>query len=256
MIKTLYKKILPERLRIQIRRKINQWKSQKYRGEERYCNCCGRSFKRFLPKADREDAECPYCGSLERTRLLIHYLEKETKIYTQKGIKVLHFGPEYLLDQKLAQIPGIHYIDADYHPAYARHVIDITDIPYPDDHFDLIICSHVLGYVVDEQKAMEELYRVLSPNGEAIILTYMDMQADDTKDEEWINTDELRRIHYGEAENLRLHGRNFGDILRKKGFEVKEIDYRMYFSAGDRRKESLGLGNRELIFLCKKLPNR
>ena len=39
--------------------------------------------------------------------------------------------------------------------------MDITDIQYPDNTFDVIYCSHVLEHVQDDRKAMAEFYRVL-----------------------------------------------------------------------------------------------
>ncbi|WP_416181183.1 class I SAM-dependent methyltransferase [Chloroflexus sp.] len=34
--------------------------------------------------------------------------------------------------------------------------MDITNIPYPDESFDAILCSHVLEHVPDDRKAMRE----------------------------------------------------------------------------------------------------
>ncbi len=43
--------------------------------------------------------------------------------------------------------------------------IDVTRITYDSNTFDVILCSHVLEHVPDDDKAMRELYRVLKPNG-------------------------------------------------------------------------------------------
>ena len=43
--------------------------------------------------------------------------------------------------------------------------IDVTRITYDSNTFDVIVCSHVLEHVPDDDKAMRELYRVLKPNG-------------------------------------------------------------------------------------------
>jgi len=73
----------------------------------------------------------------------------------------------------LKNIKNIVYIDADINKALARNVIDITNIPYPENYFDYIICSHVLGHVPNEQLAIEELHRVLKHDGKALILTLL-----------------------------------------------------------------------------------
>lgn len=43
--------------------------------------------------------------------------------------------------------------------------IDIQNIPYEDNSFDIIIANRMLYHVPDIDKAIEEVYRVLKPNG-------------------------------------------------------------------------------------------
>jgi SAM-dependent methyltransferase len=49
---------------------------------------------------------------------------------------------------------------------------DITRLPFRDDAFDAVLCAHVLYHVpADEQSGvMEELYRVLAPKGNGIVV--------------------------------------------------------------------------------------
>ena len=47
--------------------------------------------------------------------------------------------------------------------------LDITDMDFEDNFFNVIICSHVLEHIKDDQKAMSELFRVLRPKGFAIL---------------------------------------------------------------------------------------
>jgi len=225
-------------------------KASRYAGDRFECNCCQRSFRELLPKASRQNAECPYCGSLERTRLLLYYLQNETSVMQQK-LKVLHFAPEPALYKTLSH-QNPNYIDGDIHPAYANHIVDITDIPFGKDHFDLIICSHVLAHVPEERKAIQELVRVLAPTGKANILTYINAAEADTIDHDWINTPELRKEYYGEPDCLRWHGRNFKKVLAREGFKVKQIDYRKVLGETLMKKNALGEGPREWIFECTK----
>lgn len=204
----------------------------------------------MLSKAGRLNAECPTCGSLERTRLLLFYLTKETNIFKEK-LKVLHFAPESSLYSILSKTDN-EYIDGDIHPAYANHVIDITDIQFPDGYFDLIICSHVVAHVPDEEKALQELLRVLSPNGKAIIMTFINPDSFETIDHDWINTPALRKAHYGEPDCLRLHGGDFKQRLELQGFNVNQIDYRSQLGSEMLEKHVLGEGPREWIFECTK----
>ncbi|PCI68449.1 MAG: hypothetical protein COB26_08265 [Piscirickettsiaceae bacterium] len=42
---------------------------------------------------------------------------------------------------------------------------DVTELPFDDNQFDVVTCQQVLQFVPDKQKALDELYRVLRPNG-------------------------------------------------------------------------------------------
>lgn len=46
---------------------------------------------------------------------------------------------------------------------------DLTHLPFPSGTFDLIICSEVLEHVDDDQKALRELYRVLTSSGTLLL---------------------------------------------------------------------------------------
>ncbi|AUS96035.1 hypothetical protein CDQ84_03020 [Clostridium thermosuccinogenes] len=47
----------------------------------------------------------------------------------------------------------------------STELIDIQDIPYPDNTFDIVIANSMLYHVPDLQKAISEVYRVLKPGG-------------------------------------------------------------------------------------------
>lgn len=42
---------------------------------------------------------------------------------------------------------------------------DITDMPFQDGEFDIVMCTEVLEHVKDPQAAVKELVRVLRPGG-------------------------------------------------------------------------------------------
>jgi SAM-dependent methyltransferase/DNA-directed RNA polymerase subunit RPC12/RpoP len=253
MIKKLYKHIFSEKKRIDIRFYIEKKRAFFYRGDHFECNCCGKTFRKMKSKGNvlRKNAKCPYCGSLERTRVLLFYLEKETDIFTKEYCKILHFAPERCLIPKFSQLTSAEYIDADINPAFANHVINIETIPYSNDYFDFIICSHVLGHVTHEQKAIEEIYRVLKPDGKALIMTLIDKSKEKTFEDPSITSPEERLKYYSEPDLARLHGLDFAQKL-SHCFKVKEIDYRNHFDTETQKRFSLGDGNREIIFSCTK----
>lgn len=249
MIKTLYQKLLSERTRYRIHIILRKLKALFLQGESYHCPCCEKSFSRFLPKGNgletRLNAVCPGCGSLERSRLLYLYLKNETRIF-QDQPAILHFAPEDALKKFFKD--HLNYIDADINPNLATHRVDITEIPFPDAYFDFIICSHVLGHIPDEQKAVSELYRVLRNGGTLFLLSLMDPQAAKTKEDETLKTPEQKLRAYGEKDLMRLYGNDLAERLQSPDVQIEIIDYRTRFSAEERQRFSLGDGKRELIY--------
>lgn len=255
MIRYLVRKIVPEKLRIRLIMLKMQIKSLAYIGDTFYCNCCRLTFSRFLPFGNipRENACCPWCHSLERTRVLQAYLERETDLFSRER-KVLHFAPEWIIRKRFRQSASRRgYYSADINPALADHVADIMQIPFPEGTFDCIICSHVLGHVPDEKKAVAEMYRVLKPGGEALVMTVINPDNPVTVEDPALTSPEERLAAYGEADLLRLHGRDFAERLSGEGIEVEVIDYRTKLTPSENRRMSTGNGNRELIYRCVKM---
>ena len=50
-------------------------------------------------------------------------------------------------------------------------VADIEKIPFPDNFFDGIVCLGVMEYLVTDENALREMWRVLKPGGRAVITT-------------------------------------------------------------------------------------
>jgi len=254
MIRKLIRTILPEQCRIRLILLGMQVKSLGMTGNRFYCNCCRKSFSRFLPYGNirRENALCPWCHSLERTRILQAYLERETDLFKREK-RVLHFAPEWIIRKRFRSSPSRKgYYSADINPALADHVVDIMHIPFPDGYFDCIICSHVLGHVPDEKKAVSEMYRVMKPGGEALVMTVINPYHPDTFENPELSSPEERLDAYGEPDLLRLHGMDFAERLSGEGIEVEVIDYRQKLTEVENRRMSTGNGERELIFRCVK----
>jgi SAM-dependent methyltransferase len=140
-----------------------------YRGDRVECPCCGRTARRFIPTItpvgpNRPNARCPHCGARDRQRYLWLYLERKTNLLVDR-LRVLHFAPERIFEQRLGSRPNLDYVSIDLERPRATVKADITDLPFPDDSFDVILCSHVLEHVVEDRKAMRELFRVLRPDG-------------------------------------------------------------------------------------------
>lgn len=253
MIKSLYQRIFSEKTRYNFHISLRKAKAFFLSGNNFYCPCCGKSARRFLEKGNgievRNNAVCPHCGSLERSRLLYLYLKDKTNIFLNDP-SILHFAPEDALKVHFAANPN--YTDADLNPNLASHQMDITDIRFPDNHFDFIICSHVLGHVPNERKALHELYRVLKSGGSLFLMSLMDPDAQLTVENPEFNTPEKKLRHYGEKDLERLYGNDFSERIAADDVTVERIDYRLHFAGSERQHMALGNGQREVIYLVTK----
>lgn len=246
--------MVSEKVRLSIHKNIRKSKALFLRGNNFYCPCCQGSFSRFLKKGNglefRSNAVCPSCGSLERTRLLYLYLKNETDIFDNKS-KILHFAPEDILKKHL--LSNSNYLDVDLNPLLASCQMDITDIDCSDNSFDYIICSHVLGHIPDEKKALDELFRVLKESGSLFFLSLMNFEIEATYEDPLLQSPSEKLKAYGELDLQRLYGTDFGNRISRLGINVERIDYRTHFSEQERVRMSLGDGKREIIYKITRL---
>ena len=176
----------------------------------------------MLVKGDppRRDAMCPRCFSLERHRLLWLFLTGEAGGPDRLAIpqRVLHMAPEPALRARLRGRKGWDYRTADRAAGRADEAFDLTAIPHPDDRFDLILCCHVLEHVEDDRAALRELHRVTAPGGS--LLVQVPLGEGPTQEDARIDTPELRRRFFGQADHLRLYGLDLAERMRRAGYEV------------------------------------
>jgi hypothetical protein len=196
-----------------------------YGGNNVTCPCCQHSYKNFASYGyqKRENALCRHCLSLERHRGLWLYIHEKTSLLKDQ-LKVLHFAPEHQFQELLKNAPNIDYISADLDMPTAMLKMDITNITFPDNTFDLIICNHVLEHVPDDAKAMSELYRVLKPGGWAIVQTPMSNKPN-TEEDLTITDPKKREELYGQNDHVRTYGMDKKNRLERAGFAVKLDPY-------------------------------
>ena len=89
----------------------------------------------------------------------------------------------------------------------------------------MILCSHVLEHVVDDRKAMRELHRVLHPSGWALIVVPIASRRDETFEDPAVLTPADRERVFGQADHVRIYGRDFKARLEEAGFTVSVEDY-------------------------------
>lgn len=187
----------------------------------------GKGFKNFLPygyETQRPNVLSPSTLSLERHRLLWLYLENETTFFTQPQ-KVLHFAPEQAFYKRFRSMKHLDYTTTDLNSPLADVKADICDLPFEDNAFDFILCNHVLEHIPDDQKAMQELFRILKPGGTGIFQIPQDLSKAVTFEDDSITNRKERAKIFGQYDHVRIYGRDYFDKLRSVGFTVNEVDY-------------------------------
>jgi SAM-dependent methyltransferase len=161
---------------------------------------------------------CVHCGALERHRFVWLYLNRKTDLFDGRTKRMLHVAPERCFEYRLKECLGGSYVTSDLLDPRAMVKMDITDIQYPDESFDVIYCSHVLEHVQDDKRAMREFYRVLKEDGWAILLVPItaDMNFEDPS---IVNPLERLKV-FGQEDHVRRYGPDYVDRLHEAGFKV------------------------------------
>tara|TARA_Y200000002_G_scaffold56298_1_gene41681 strand:+ start:184 stop:948 length:765 start_codon:yes stop_codon:yes gene_type:complete len=212
----------------------------------------GNTFRAFLPygyNKIRNNVLSPSTYSLERHRLLWLYLKNETSFFKAK-LKVLHFAPESALMNQFKKLKNLSYDTIDLNSPIADIKADICDLPFLDNSYDFILCNHVLEHIIDDNKAMSELYRVLKKNGIGIFQVPIDYNRDDTFEDFLVTSKKERNKLFGQYDHVRIYGLDFFDRLQKVGFSVERCEYTSKLSKEDIIK--FCLPKKEIIPICRK----
>ncbi|MCL2198943.1 MAG: class I SAM-dependent methyltransferase [Defluviitaleaceae bacterium] len=84
------------------------------------------------------------------------WLNRESRIPQGAGIVLSDFSP-LMLEKAKNTLVG--------NSTFSFMQVDIQDIPFDDDEFDIVIANHMLYHVPDLQKALSEVNRVLKKGG-------------------------------------------------------------------------------------------
>lgn len=218
--------------------------ARNYKGDKYRCNICQYSLSDWI-YLDRGDLLCPSCGSLGRTRRLHSILES----IDLGGLRILHFSPPSSLRKRYKQNPSIEYSTTDFVGEFeADFNYDILDIDAEDESYDVIICYHVLEHILDDRKAIAELYRILSDRGLLIIQTpFHNLQTDENPE---YDTPELRLKHYGQDDHVRIYNaEDLAERLEESDFEVSVRNY----ESGSSNVH--GFKDEEVVLICRKMTN-
>ena len=193
---------------------------QHFRKRRKYtCPCCGfegnfTTAKKRAPIPFR----CPNCESRPRDRQISLYLNrKEIEI---RGRNVIHFAPEWPMFRALRGEKG--YVGGDIiKRKNANAIVDITNIEFENDHFDCLICNHVLEHVPEDSKAMAECFRVMKPGAFGIFTVPISENEKTWEPPEGMPLEEIEKICGWD--HKRFYGHDFSRKLEAHGFEVTKF---------------------------------
>lgn len=198
-----------------------------YRGQKHLDPINGKSYRSFLPygyNKPRPNVLSPGTLSLERHRLFWLYLVKETDFFSQTA-KVLHLAPEQAFLGRFKKLKNLDYITADIESPLADVKADICNLPFENDSFDWIFCNHVLEHIEDDQKALSELFRVMKPNGKAILQVPLDTEREHTYEDFNIKEPAERARVFGQYDHVRIYGLDYLNRLKDAGFDASIMRY-------------------------------
>lgn len=212
----------------------------------------GKTFRTFLPygyERVRPNVLSPSTLSLERHRLLWLFLQNETRFF-KDHLKVLHFAPEQAFYKRFKTLKNLNYTTTDLNSPLADVKADICDLPFADESFDVILCNHVLEHIPDDTKAIQELFRILKPNGWAVLQIPQDYERAQTFEDNSITDPKERAKIFGQYDHVRVYGMDFFDKLKTIGFEVNPVEYTEQFN--EKEKNYYRLADFEIIPIVRK----
>jgi SAM-dependent methyltransferase len=151
---------------------------------------------RLLPSPSR-DVSAPHC----RQRLARLLAQRAPE---RRRVLVIGCGDGTAAYGELAEVEGARWLETDVSLAgRAAIVCDASDLPFADDTFDLVICIAVLEHVLEPQRCVDEIHRVLAADG----LVY-------------VTTPFMQQVHMGEYDFTRFTRSGHRWLLR----DFHEVD--------------------------------
>ena len=164
---------------------------------------------------------------------------------------MLHIAPELCFIDRFEGLKNLEYITGDIESPLAKVKMDIHDIPFEDNSFDVIFCNHVLEHVDDDILAMQEMRRVLRPGGWAILqVPFFFPIKETTYEDKSITSAADREKAFGQDDHVRMYGKDYADRLASSGFKV--IEEKMVMELPEQTINRFALPKEEIIYRVEK----
>lgn len=133
---------------------------------------------------------------------------------------------------------NLDYYSADLNSARAKCKVDLTEMPFENNSFDVIFSIHVLEHVTNDIHAIKELYRVQKPSGWSIHLVPINTLYKFPYEDKKINSNKKRQKIYGHHDHKRVCGLDYYDRFGQ--------------TLSSQELKKFGIDPVEKIYLCKK----
>ncbi len=240
LLKNSITRFIPKKLLFRIEPILRKCYAVTKQGSNHECVICDFKASDWV-QLPNNDLLCPNCGSLARDRRLWQLVKEN---YIKNDIQILDFSPSRPLFRKWKKEKNVNHIASDLSGDFMADVAyDITQIVEKENTFDLIICYHILEHVIDDVKAMSELYRVLKPNGTVLIQT--PFKEGEIYEDYSITSEAERLLHFGQEDHVRVYSvEGLKTRLESVGFDVIVNRFE--------RDTYLGFSANEIVILASK----
>lgn len=206
---------------------------------------------------------CPWCNSSDKERLVWRYLTTRTDLLaTNRPMSVLHIAPEKNTRKKLQSKTNIRYVHGDMFTGSLKYTseyyggaqyLDVTDMAqFEDDTFDVIICNHVLEHVLDDQKGMMEIHRVLKKGGLAILQVPVSRTIENSIEDRSAVTEDQRTERFGQSNHVRIYSeKEYISRLTDVRFSVDAVSCESLFS--EKESKLWGVNQKESVYAARKV---
>ena len=247
---TRHRQMLLSRIEMKILLSLpEKLKKTLFYGKSCYCSVCHSNIRRYQSFGHIPKSWCPVCASMKWQRLGWMFLEKRTNLFDGMPKKMLHIAPEVSFEPRLKRVANLDYLTGDLFDPNVMVKMDVTDIPFNDNSFDIIFCSHVMEHIPNDRTALKEFFRVLNFGGWAVFMVPIRMHKLTDEDLKVTNPKE-REKRFGQQDHVRFYGRDFKDRLQEAGFDVTPIEATDLVEAD--KLEYMGLKEKEILFYCQK----
>lgn len=128
--------------------------------------------------------------------------------------------------KRFEKIHGDNYVTADIESPLAKIKMDIHQIPFDDNEFDVVLCNHVLEHVDNDLLAMSEIRRVLRKDGWAIMqVPFFSPVPEKTVEDKSITDAREREKAFGQDDHVRKFGKDYTQRIAQSGLTPEANEF-------------------------------